>query len=78
MKRPIWYWVLDLTSGKRFRLQRSKFTEVKHQFLAQMFYSITSDLLGLEHRFCHHCVHLVETYQMIPNLTLKSQDQSLT
>ena len=38
MKRPIWVVVSDLTSGQRFRLHRSKFTEVKHQFLAQMFF----------------------------------------
>ena len=40
MKRPMWDVVSDLTSGQRFKLQRSKFTEVKHPFLAQMFFLI--------------------------------------
>ena len=72
------YVVLDLSSDQRFRLQMSKLTEVKHQFWHKCFSSITSDLLGIEHRFCYHCVPLVETNYMIPNLTLKSQGQSLT
>ena len=33
--------------GQRLTLQRSKFTEVKHQFLAH--FSVTSDPLVLEH-----------------------------
>ena len=37
MERPIWSVVSDLTSGQQFRLQRSKFIKVNHQFLAQVF-----------------------------------------
>ena len=35
---PIWSVVSDLTSAQWFRLQRSKFSKVKHQFLGQMFF----------------------------------------
>ena len=45
-------------------------------FSSNVFSSITSDLLGPDHRFCYHCVRLVKTDRMIPNLTLKGQGQS--
>ena len=80
MKRPIsdLKCVSDLTSGQRLRLQRSKLTEVNHQFLAQCLSLITSKLLRIEQLFCHHCVPHVKLDRMILNLTLKSQGQSLT
>ena len=66
----MWSMISGLTSGQMFRLQKSKFIEVEHQFLPQSF-SLSSNLLDLEQPFCHHCVPFVKTSRMIPKLTLK-------
>ena len=72
----------DLQYSLRFDFRSTlKASEVKvHQSQAAIFgtiFSLSSDLLGLSNEG-HHCVFLVETDRIIPNLTLKSQGQSLT
>ena len=68
----------DLTSGQRFDLQRSMFTEFKHNIFQFCFSFITSDLLGLGRWFWRLCVSLVKASWMIPILTPKGQVKNLT